>query len=73
MIGIIIPRFLRVNHRGTYTGVTDRDRVLTVASIAGYVKDFEADEMEIFSDKFRTQDHMALLRAVDGLLDLRCG
>ncbi|MDU9376171.1 Riboflavin biosynthesis protein RibBA [Methanocorpusculaceae archaeon Sp1] len=64
---------LWVNHRDTYTGVTDRDRALTVTSIARYVRDFEAGAHGKFSDEFRTPGHMALLRAADGLLDQRRG
>mgnify|MGYP004444334851 len=65
---------LWVNHRNTYTGVTDRDRALTVISIAGYVKAFENGGVEgKFSDEFRTPGHMALLRAADDLLDKRRG
>ncbi len=64
---------LWVNHRDTYTGVTDRDRALTVTSIAKYVKNFEAGICGKFSDEFRTPGHMALLRAADELLDQRRG
>lgn len=64
---------LWVNHRNTYTGVTDRDRALTVTSIAEYVKNFENGNVGKFSDDFRTPGHMALLRAADDLLDQRRG
>ena len=64
---------LWVNHRNTYTGVTDRDRALTVTSIAEYVKNFENGTSGTFSDDFRTPGHMALLRAADDLLDQRRG
>lgn len=65
---------LWVNHRDTYTGVTDRDRALTVTSIAERVKEFANGGCTIrFSDEFRTPGHMALLRAADDLLDQRRG
>jgi 3,4-dihydroxy 2-butanone 4-phosphate synthase len=64
---------LWVNHHDTCTGVTDRDRTLTVTSIAKYVDNFECGSAERFSDDFRTPGHMALLRAVNFLLDQRRG
>lgn len=63
---------LWVNHRDTYTGVTDCDRALTVTSIAAQVKSFGNGGPK-FSDEFRTPGHMALLRAADDLLDQRRG
>lgn len=64
---------LWVNHRDTFTGVTDRDRALTVNAIAEQVKQALNGGTVNFHDAFRTPGHMALLRAADGLLDVRHG
>ena len=62
---------LSVNHRDTYTGVTDRDRALTirrVAEVAGPARegDFDAED---FGAEFRAPGHVHLLRAADSLAD----
>ena len=64
---------LWVNHRNTYTGITDRDRALTVNAIADQVKAALNGGNISFHEIFRTPGHMALLRAADGLLDVRHG
>jgi 3,4-dihydroxy 2-butanone 4-phosphate synthase len=64
---------LWVNHRDTFTGVTDRDRALTVNAVAEHVRLALAGEPSGFHDAFRSPGHMALLRAADGLLDARKG
>ncbi|MFA4860098.1 3,4-dihydroxy-2-butanone-4-phosphate synthase [Methanoregula sp.] len=64
---------LWVNHRDTFTGVTDRDRALTVNAIAEHVRLSLEGEPVRFHDEFRSPGHMALLRAADGLLDQRRG
>jgi 3,4-dihydroxy 2-butanone 4-phosphate synthase len=64
---------LWVNHRNTFTGITDRDRTLTVNAIAGEVKNALNGGGVRFHEVFRTPGHMALLRAADGLLDQRKG
>jgi 3,4-dihydroxy 2-butanone 4-phosphate synthase len=64
---------LWVNHRNTFTGITDRDRALTVNAIAGQVRRSMDGEAVRFHDTFRSPGHMALLRAADGLLDVRKG
>ena len=64
---------LWVNHRNTFTGITDRDRALTVNAIAGQVKAALNGGGVSFHEVFRTPGHMALLRAADGLLDVRKG
>jgi len=64
---------LWVNHRNTFTGVTDRDRALTVNAIAEQVKHALNGGTVNFHETFRTPGHMALLRAADGLLDVRKG
>lgn len=64
---------LWVNHRNTFTGITDRDRTLTVNAIAEQVKLAMNGGSVNFHETFRTPGHMALLRAADGLLDVRKG
>lgn len=64
---------LWVNHRDTFTGITDRDRALTVNAIAEQVKCALNGGGVQFHEIFRTPGHMALLRAADGLLDVRKG
>jgi 3,4-dihydroxy 2-butanone 4-phosphate synthase len=64
---------LWVNHRDTFTGITDRDRALTVNAIADHVRRAMDGEQVRFHDAFRSPGHMALLRAADGLLDVRKG
>ena len=64
---------LWVNHRETYTGITDRDRALTVTAIADEVKRSLNGGGHDFAAHFRTPGHMALLRAADRLLDERRG
>lgn len=62
-----------VNHRDTYTGITDRDRALTINAIADQVKQSLNGGGSDFSKQFRTPGHVAILRAADGLLDQRRG
>ncbi|OPX75395.1 MAG: 3,4-dihydroxy-2-butanone 4-phosphate synthase [Methanoregulaceae archaeon PtaB.Bin152] len=64
---------LWVNHRDTFTGITDRDRALTVNAIAEQVKCALNGGGARFHETFRTPGHMALLRAADGLLSVRRG
>jgi len=64
---------LWVNHRNTFTGITDRDRTLTVNAIAEQVRQALNGGGTSFREIFRTPGHMALLRAADGLLDARRG
>ncbi|KUG20914.1 MAG: 3,4-dihydroxy-2-butanone-4-phosphate synthase [Methanomicrobiaceae archaeon] len=64
---------LWVNHRNTFTGITDRDRSLTVNAIAEQVRRSFNGGGANFSDHFRTPGHVAILRAAAGLLDERCG
>jgi 3,4-dihydroxy 2-butanone 4-phosphate synthase len=64
---------LWVNHRDTYTGVTDRDRALTINAIASHVKkSLNGGGADFFSD-FRSPGHVAVLRAADALLSQRRG
>jgi len=64
---------LWVNHRDTYTGITDRDRALTINAIASHVKrSLNGGGADFFAD-FRSPGHVAILRAADTLLSRRRG
>lgn len=64
---------LWVNHKNTFTGITDRDRALTITQVAEQVKKSLNGGGAHFSEHFRTPGHCALLRAADGLLNVRRG
>jgi 3,4-dihydroxy 2-butanone 4-phosphate synthase len=65
------PSFsLTVNHRDTYTGITDEDRALTVSSLGEAATGPEAVD---FAARFRAPGHVHLLRAAPGLLAERQG
>jgi 3,4-dihydroxy 2-butanone 4-phosphate synthase len=64
---------LWVNHKNTFTGITDRDRALTITAVAEQVKKSLNGGGAHFSESFRTPGHCALLRAADNLLDQRRG
>jgi 3,4-dihydroxy 2-butanone 4-phosphate synthase len=65
------PSFsLPVNHRDTYTGITDRDRSLTITRLAAAAADPGGTD---FPAEFRTPGHVHVLRAAQGLLDERRG
>ncbi|MDD1718111.1 MAG: 3,4-dihydroxy-2-butanone-4-phosphate synthase [Methanoregulaceae archaeon] len=64
---------LWVNHRNTFTGITDRDRSLTITAIAAQVRRSMNGGGATFADEFRTPGHVALLRAAKGLLSQRHG
>jgi 3,4-dihydroxy 2-butanone 4-phosphate synthase len=61
---------LTVNHRDTYTGITDEDRSLTIRSLAEAAADPAGTD---FADTFRAPGHVHLLRAAPDLLDQREG
>mgnify|MGYP000530742840 CR=1 FL=1 len=67
---------LTVNHRETFTGITDRDRALTITALADVADavtggvDYDAED---FAAEFRTPGHVHLLRGAPDLLDDRRG
>ncbi|WP_254536452.1 3,4-dihydroxy-2-butanone-4-phosphate synthase [Halomarina litorea] len=61
---------LTVNHRDTYTGITDEDRSLTITELARAATDPDGAD---FAEAFRAPGHVHLLRAAPGLLDDRKG
>lgn len=59
------PSFsLPVNHRDTFTGITDKDRSRTITALAEAAKDPTRTD---FSAEFRTPGHVHLLRAAPNL------
>lgn len=61
---------ITINHRKTFTGITDNDRALTVKKFTELCKEKRFDD---FGKEFRSPGHMVLLRASDGLLKNRKG
>ena len=66
------PTFsLTINHKQTYTGITDMDRALTIKEMATlYKKD---NPKQTFNSNFKTPGHVPLLLASNGLLSSRTG
>ncbi len=64
---------LWVNHRDTFTGITDNDRSLTINKIGEAVRKVLNGEKIDFGREFRSPGHVALLRAAPGLLNERRG
>jgi len=64
---------LWVNHRETFTGITDNDRALTIRKVGETVDKVMKGENIDFGDEFRSPGHVALLRAATGLLNERRG
>ncbi len=62
-----------VNHRDTFTGITDNDRALTIKKIGEVVQKILNGEKIDFGGEFRSPGHVALLRAASGLLNERRG
>lgn len=72
------PSFtVSINHRRTFTGITDNDRALTITSLAtlaaqgGQVSDRQLQDD--FVRQFKAPGHVFLLNAKDGLLRSRRG
>lgn len=66
------PTFsISINHKKTYTGITDLDRALTIKELANlYGVD---DPKKEFISSFTTPGHVPLLLASNGLLESRQG
>ncbi|MCL2786840.1 MAG: 3,4-dihydroxy-2-butanone-4-phosphate synthase, partial [Methanomassiliicoccaceae archaeon] len=66
---------LTVNHRGTYTGITDRDRSLTISEFVKTIfADVPADKRkELLGTNFRSPGHVHLLNTSDKILENRKG
>ncbi len=65
---------LTVNHRQTFTGITDIDRALTIRELGKLGgRALDGPVVEQFGRNFRSPGHVPLLRAADGLSDERQG
>lgn len=65
---------LAVNHRRTFTGITDIDRALTIRELGKLGgKALNGPMQEEFGHNFRSPGHVPLLRAANGLLAERRG
>lgn len=68
---------ITINHRKTFTGITDVDRALTIREFASLIS--KADQktngwiVQEMGRNFRSPGHVILLRASEGLLDTREG
>lgn len=59
------PSFsITVNHRDTFTGISDEDRARTITALADAASDPSATD---FAEEFRTPGHVHLLRAAPNL------
>ena len=68
------PSFsIAVNHRSTYTGITDQDRALTILKMAEVCKNIDNGGVEQFASNFRTPGHVPILIASKHLLHDRMG
>jgi len=65
------PSFsLSVNHRDTYTGVTDADRAMTIEALGRAASE---PTNTAFAEEFRAPGHVHLLRGAEGGLEERSG
>jgi 3,4-dihydroxy 2-butanone 4-phosphate synthase len=64
---------LWVNHRDTFTGITDVDRALTIRRIGEVVDYVMMGHNFEFGSEFRSPGHVALLRAAESLTYDRVG
>jgi 3,4-dihydroxy 2-butanone 4-phosphate synthase len=65
---------LSVNYRGTFTGITDADRALTIRELGKLgAKALRESIVRDFGEAFRSPGHVPLLRAAEDLLAERRG
>lgn len=68
------PSFsIAVNHRDTYTGITDSDRALTISKMAEVCRDIDSGGVQEFANSFRAPGHVPILIASKRLLQDRMG
>ena len=68
------PSFsVSINHRDTYTGITDTDRVQTISKMAEVCGKIDSGGVEQFANSFRAPGHVPILIASNRLLDERAG
>ena len=66
---------LSINHRDTFTGITDRDRALTTRRFAELYSELSEDDnaLEMLGKEFRTPGHIPVCRESEGGLSRRQG
>lgn len=68
------PSFsITINHMDTFTGVTDKDRALTIMKMAEVCSNIDNYGRHEFFEKFRSPGHVPLLIAANELLKERSG
>lgn len=68
------PSFsISINHKNTFTGITDKDRALTISEMAKLCNDKNINKKEVFNSTFKTPGHIPLLISSEGLLSNRLG
>lgn len=68
------PSFsISINHKNTFTGITDKDRALTISELQKLFKVENEFKKKVFNSEFRTPGHIPLLIASEGLLSNRLG
>jgi len=67
------PSFsISINHKNTFTGITDKDRALTISEMAR-LYNTKNNKKEVFTSNFKTPGHVSMLIASEGLLSNRLG
>jgi 3,4-dihydroxy 2-butanone 4-phosphate synthase len=65
---------ITINHRKTFTGITDNDRSLTIGEFTKIAeRSLNGGDPKELGRNFRSPGHVTLLRAADGLLGSRKG
>ncbi len=65
---------ITINHRKTFTGITDKDRSLTIKELSRVAENaMNSHDPEEFGRNFRSPGHVTLLKAAEGLLEKRKG
>jgi 3,4-dihydroxy 2-butanone 4-phosphate synthase len=68
------PSFsISINHRDTYTGITDADRTLTISAMANTCKNIHCGGVEEFGNNFRAPGHVPILIGSKNLIQERSG
>ena len=68
------PSFsISVNHRDTYTGITDVDRALTISAMARICRNIDCGGVEEFGNNFRAPGHVPILIGSKNLIQDRNG
>jgi 3,4-dihydroxy 2-butanone 4-phosphate synthase len=66
-----------INHRKTFTGITDNDRAYTISEFANFITEVSKMEngnaQKLFGEQFRAPGHVHLLNSTQNLLTTRRG